>query len=368
MNEGYPTEYHEALKQGIETGRMLITEQPLMGSLADEMLMDWAEATYKATNKPVLILAPLVSHHMYRAYAHQCGRAMSFPTDGRHLGPGVNVVNWEKFYNHFEPSAFVGIAFWMSSLVRSTSGYQKLSKLYSTVRAIPRYFVISHLSVVRNECVWFLRAIKDHPLEVEAIKVAPVHVPPIGKTLPPGAFGWSRNGKPIFEGTMTNYGRVVGKSPRYDDSALIERPMALDQSYAMEGLEVIDKTPDCFGTDDWERFYHFMLPRLRALTLGKLEIKYDPAKVVFKPGPEGKCVVQWDDGDASVGLPASMDDYGYIFTLPGCGDDLLVSGIVHIPKLADDKFAGPWWELLADVVSNPKLARVIIYTPEVEVE
>jgi superfamily II DNA or RNA helicase len=72
----------------------------------------------KATDAPVLLLAPLAVSHQFAREAAKFGVPARVVKDRADVGPGINVTNYHKLH-HFDPAAFGAVALDESSILKN---------------------------------------------------------------------------------------------------------------------------------------------------------------------------------------------------------------------------------------------------------
>lgn len=87
------------------------------------MQLVWAENIVRATNRPVLILAPLAVTRQTAREATKFGIETHVSTDGQ-IRPGINITNYERLH-YFDASTFSGVVCDESSILKSFDGERK---------------------------------------------------------------------------------------------------------------------------------------------------------------------------------------------------------------------------------------------------
>lgn len=99
----------------LRRGRAAIFADTGLGK--SRMQLAWADAVYRHTKRPVLILAPLA----VAAQTVQEGAALSVEIqhvrDGAEVGPGINITNYDRLHR-FDPSIFGGVVLDESSCIK----------------------------------------------------------------------------------------------------------------------------------------------------------------------------------------------------------------------------------------------------------
>lgn len=117
----------------LRRGRAAIFAGTGLGKTAMEL--SWSDAVASATDKPVLIFAPLAVSAQHIREAEKFGIAARLVRDQSEVRHGINVTNYQKI-EHFDLSAFGGVVLDESSILKSTQGHYR-TKLIEDCASVP---------------------------------------------------------------------------------------------------------------------------------------------------------------------------------------------------------------------------------------
>jgi len=83
--------------------------------------LDWGRVVHEATNRPVLMLAPLAVSQQHAREAQKFGIPARVVRSADEIGPGVNITNYEKV-DRFDAGRFGGVILDESSIIKSFTG------------------------------------------------------------------------------------------------------------------------------------------------------------------------------------------------------------------------------------------------------
>lgn len=109
-------------KWATRQGRAALFEDCGLGKTGQQLV--WAKEVSKATNRPVLILAPLAVSAQTKREGIKFGVPVNICESQEDVKPGVNITNYEKLAK-FEPSVFSGVVLDESSILKSYMGKTK---------------------------------------------------------------------------------------------------------------------------------------------------------------------------------------------------------------------------------------------------
>ncbi len=165
-----PIHLFRPLINGVLNGAYYLTDlgRGLYGREA--LLLEWAHHTSRISGMPVLVIAPLVIHQYLGDFCEKAGYPVFFPTKGKEVQVGINIVNWEKVRRDstsekgglFWPEQFIGMCFHLPELVRDQSAPKKLALINLWIQRVPRYFVTdTHEGGWNPASRWFLKHINQ---------------------------------------------------------------------------------------------------------------------------------------------------------------------------------------------------------------
>lgn len=117
----------------LRRGRAAIFAGTGLGKTAMELV--WSDAVSIATDKPVLIFAPLAVSAQHIREAEKFGLDARLVRDQSEVRLGINVTNYQKI-EHFDLSAFGGVVLDESSILKSTQGHYR-TKLIEDCAGVP---------------------------------------------------------------------------------------------------------------------------------------------------------------------------------------------------------------------------------------
>lgn len=117
----------------LRRGRAALFEDCGLGKTAQQLV--WADEVVKATNKPVLILAPLAVSDQTAREAAKFGIEATYCRAQAQVKTGITVTNYEML-DAFDPAAFAGVVLDESSILKAFMGATKI-KLLNAFNRIP---------------------------------------------------------------------------------------------------------------------------------------------------------------------------------------------------------------------------------------
>lgn len=117
----------------LRRGRAAIFAGTGLGKTAMEL--SWSDAVASATDKPVLIFAPLAVSAQHIREADKFGIAARLVRNQSEVRHGINVTNYQKI-EHFDLSQFGGVVLDESSILKSTQGHYR-TKLIEDCATVP---------------------------------------------------------------------------------------------------------------------------------------------------------------------------------------------------------------------------------------
>lgn len=106
----------DIVKLALRRGRSAVFADTGLGK--GWMALEWLRAVAKASDAPVLLLAPLAVSHQFAREAAKFGVPARVVKDRADVGHGINVTNYHKLH-HFDPSVFGAVALDESSILKN---------------------------------------------------------------------------------------------------------------------------------------------------------------------------------------------------------------------------------------------------------